>query len=99
MSNQQTVIDHLDCLVLEPKQTAKYSIIWLHGLGADGSDFAPIVPELNVQEKYKIRFVFPHAPSQPVTLNNGYIMPAWFDIYGIQKGIREDLPEFNQLIF
>ncbi len=91
MNNQQILIDNLDSLVLEPKGVAERSIIWLHGLGADGSDFEPIVPELNVQEKYKIRFIFPNAPSQPVTLNNGYIMPAWFDIYGIKKEIKEDI--------
>jgi len=55
-------------------------VIWLHGLGADGYDFAPIVPELNLPPELRIRFIFPHAPSIPVTVNGGYIMPAWFDI-------------------
>ena len=56
------------------------AIIWLHGLGADGNDFAPIVPELSLPESFGIRFVFPHAPSIPVTINNGIVMPAWYDI-------------------
>lgn len=56
------------------------AVIWLHGLGADGHDFAPIVPELNLPKSLGIRFIFPHAPAIPVTVNNGYVMPAWFDI-------------------
>ena len=56
------------------------AVIWLHGLGADGHDFAPIVPELNLPPELGIRFIFPHAPSLPVTVNGGYVMPAWFDI-------------------
>ena len=56
------------------------SIIWLHGLGANGDDFAPIVPQLNLPLDFGIRFIFPHAPSIPVTINNGYVMPAWYDI-------------------
>lgn len=75
----------LDSVVLEPKQAAERSVIWLHGLGADGHDFAPVIPQLKIQEQYKIRFIFPHAPSIPVTLNNGFIMPAWFDIYGLDE--------------
>ncbi len=57
------------------------AIIWLHGLGADGNDFAPIVPELQLPEELKVRFIFPHAPPIPVTVNGGYVMPAWFDIF------------------
>ena len=56
------------------------SIIWLHGLGADGNDFAPLVPQLPLPESFGIRFIFPHAPSIPVSINNGYVMPAWYDI-------------------
>ena len=56
------------------------SIIWLHGLGADGNDFVPVVPQLNLPADYAIRFVFPTAPSIPVTINNGFVMPAWYDI-------------------
>lgn len=56
------------------------SVIWLHGLGADGNDFAPIVPELRLPDDLKVRFIFPHAPSIPVTINGGFVMPAWYDI-------------------
>jgi phospholipase/carboxylesterase len=55
-------------------------VIWLHGLGADGNDFAPIVPELRLPARLKVRFVFPHAPMMPVTINSGYVMRAWYDI-------------------
>jgi phospholipase/carboxylesterase len=61
-----------------PHPTA--AVIWLHGLGADGNDFAALVPELDLGNCPPIRFVFPHAPSIPVTLNSGYVMPAWYDI-------------------
>ena len=59
------------------------SVIWLHGLGADGHDFEPIVPELHLPAVLPLRFIFPHAPVRPVTLNNGYPMRAWFDIVKI----------------
>ena len=64
----------------ETRPNPDATVVWLHGLGANGYDFAPIVPELNLPEELGIRFIFPHAPSQPVTVNNGYVMPAWFDI-------------------
>lgn len=70
----------LPAVEIEPKLVADAAVIWLHGLGADGHDFEPIVPELNLPEQAAIRFVFPHAPSIPVTINDGYVMPAWFDI-------------------
>ena len=63
------------------------SIIWLHGLGADGYDFAPIVQQLNLAG---VRFILPHAPEMPVTRNNGYIMPAWYDVYGLTPISHED---------
>jgi phospholipase/carboxylesterase len=61
-------------------QDVNASVIWLHGLGADGNDFAPIVPQLDLPADFGIRFIFPHAPSIPVSINNGYVMPAWYDI-------------------
>ena len=67
---------------------ATHSIIWLHGLGADGHDFEPIVNELNLQ--YAIRFIFPHAPSMPVTINNCITMPAWYDIAAVQINQQQD---------
>ncbi len=66
------------------------AVIWLHGLGADGHDFEPIVPELHLPQECAIRFIFPHAPQRPVTLNAGYIMPAWYDIYSLEFDSRED---------
>lgn len=71
----------LDCVILEPKRPARFSIVWLHGLGADGHDFEPIAAQLRL-EKLRVRFVFPHAPIRPVTVNRGAKMRAWFDAYG-----------------
>ena len=70
----------LPAIEQETRSNPDASVIWLHGLGADGHDFAPIVPELNLPTELGIRFIFPHAPAIPVTVNNGYVMPAWFDI-------------------
>lgn len=72
-----------ECVELETGAQPRTSIIWLHGLGADGHDFEPIVPELKLPSSLPVRFVFPHAPLRPVTLNNGYPMRAWFDIVKI----------------
>ncbi len=66
------------------------SVIWMHGLGADGHDFEPIVPELVQPGERALRFVFPHAPVRPVTINNGYTMRAWYDIIGIDRQSRQD---------
>jgi len=66
------------------------SVIWLHGLGADGHDFEPIVPELRLPENLGLRFVFPHAPVRPVTLNGGMSMRAWFDILTLDRGGPQD---------
>lgn len=63
------------------------SVIWLHGLGADGYDFEPIVAQLQLPN---VRFILPHAPVMPVTINNGYAMPAWYDLYGLTAGSSED---------
>lgn len=70
----------LPAIEQETRSNPDAAVIWLHGLGADGHDFAPIVPELNLPETLAVRFIFPHAPAIPVTVNNGYVMPAWFDI-------------------
>ncbi|WP_049621385.1 alpha/beta hydrolase [Frateuria defendens] len=67
-----------------------HSVIWLHGLGADGHDFAPIVPELVDPAWPALRFVFPHAPVRPVTINGGMPMRAWFDILGFGPGVPQD---------
>ncbi|WP_432470871.1 alpha/beta hydrolase [Amphritea sp. HPY] len=70
----------LPCVEVEPSQPPVASVIWLHGLGADGSDFEPVVPALQLPPELPVRFVFPNAPQQPVTVNGGYVMPAWYDI-------------------
>lgn len=74
------------------------SIIWLHGLGADGHDFEPIIPELDLSDQLRVRFVFPHAPSIPVSINGGYIMPAWYDIRNSDLGIEHDAPGIERSI-
>lgn len=80
----------LDCVVLEPGRPADASVIWLHGLGASGHDFPPIVSELGLPEDHGVRFLFPHAPSIPVTVNGGMVMPAWYDILGMDFERRVD---------
>jgi phospholipase/carboxylesterase len=66
------------------------SVIWLHGLGADGHDFEAIVPELGVADQLSLRFVFPHAPMRPVTINGGMTMRAWYDILTLERGGPQD---------
>ena len=70
----------LPCVEAEPVKPADATVIWLHGLGADGHDFAGIVPALNLPDDAAVRFIFPHAPERPVTVNNGWVMRAWYDI-------------------
>lgn len=72
--------DLLDAIEIETAPHPAVSIIWMHGLGADGSDFVPIVRELDLTGTPPIRFVFPHAPMRPVSINNGYVMRAWYDV-------------------
>ena len=72
--------DLLSHLTVETADNPDASVIWLHGLGADGNDFKPIVAELGLPESAAIRFIFPHSPSIPVTINGGMVMPAWYDI-------------------
>lgn len=81
----------LDTLCLDPALPARHSVIWLHGLGADGHDFEPIVPQLGLAERLGIRFVFPHAPYRPVTINGGYVMRAWYDIVTPEIDRKPDL--------
>ena len=70
----------LETIELQTGDHPSASIIWMHGLGADGNDFVPIVNELDLDGVCAIRFIFPHAPMQPVTINNGYVMRAWYDV-------------------
>ncbi|MFC5581406.1 alpha/beta hydrolase [Rhodanobacter terrae] len=80
----------LPAIERETASDPRYSIIWLHGLGADGNDFAPIVPELVDPAWPPLRFVFPHAPVRPVTINNGLSMRAWYDIAAFDLHARQD---------
>jgi len=95
----------LTSIEIEQNKPISNSIIWLHGLGADGSDFISIVPELHLPSSLGIRFIFPHAPIMPVTINQGFEMRAWFDIYGTTRdskidfpGIQQSVEQINQLI-
>jgi phospholipase/carboxylesterase len=82
--------EKLEAIEQETGPNPQYCVIWLHGLGADGYDFAPLVPELGLGGKPAVRFLFPHAPKRPVTINNGYVMRAWYDILGTNLARRED---------
>ncbi len=93
----------LDCVEVTTGSAPKGSVVWLHGLGADGHDFEPIVPHLDIQTP--LRFVFPHAPVRPVTLNGGMEMRAWYDILGLDRtaaqdeaGIQESAAQTHQLL-
>ena len=81
----------LPCIERETGAKPTAAVIWLHGLGADGNDFVPIVGEMRLPESLSIRFVFPHAPVRPVTLNNGFRMRAWYDIAPGDIGTRADV--------
>jgi phospholipase/carboxylesterase len=80
----------LETIQIETAPNPTVSVIWIHGLGADGSDFVPIVRELDLTGSPPIRFIFPHAPTMPVPINGGYVMRAWYDILGTDLAKRED---------
>lgn len=84
----------LERIELEPEIPATAAVIWMHGLGADGHDFEPIVPELNLPSSLAIRFIFPHAPVRPVSINNGDEMRAWYDfVPHAESGANHDIDE------
>ncbi len=88
----------LDSVEINPKAAPFATIIWLHGLGADGHDFEPIVPELRLPDTLPIRFVFPHAPKRPVTINAGMVMRAWYDVIGIPGSGGIELDDFFESV-
>jgi phospholipase/carboxylesterase len=98
----------LETIELETGPHPAATVIWMHGLGADGNDFVPIVPELRLGTAPAVRFIFPHAPMQPVTLNNGYVMRAWYDVSpgdlegnsrkADEAGVRQSQQAIEQLI-
>jgi phospholipase/carboxylesterase len=81
----------LERITIEPKTKATSCVIWLHGLGDSGAGFAPVVPHLNLPDNHAIRFIFPHAPEQAVTINNGFVMPSWYDIKNQDLHNRADM--------
>jgi phospholipase/carboxylesterase len=81
----------LERITKEPNVPATACVIWLHGLGDSGAGFAPIVPELGLPKNHSVRFVFPHAPEQPVTINQGYVMRSWYDIKSMDLHNRADM--------
>ncbi|MCC8995811.1 MAG: alpha/beta hydrolase [Nitrosomonas sp.] len=80
----------LPAIEIETAHSPEYSIIWLHGLGADGNDFVPIVNQLDLPLNKSIRFVFPHASERSISINNGYVMRAWYDILNLSFNEHED---------
>lgn len=92
MDDKNTMTTALQLVTIEPDGTHDASIIWLHGLGADGHDFEPIVPALSLPQGHGVRFVFPHAPIRPITINGGMEMRAWYDIVdqGLERSVDED---------
>ncbi len=80
--------DQLPPIEIDTAANPEFTVIWLHGLGADGSDFVPIVPELGLPAAPAVRFIFPHAPHMPVTCNGGYVMRAWYDIISLESNAR-----------
>src|SRR6266550_307965 len=86
----------LPSIELETAPNPTASVIWLHGLGADGNDFVPIVPELGLPPAAAVRFVFPHAPVRSVTINNGMRMRAWYDIAAADLNNRADITGVRQ---
>ena len=96
---------HVEQIELTTGAEPRGSVIWMHGLGADGWDFVPIVRELPLPESLRLRFIFPHAPERPVTINNGFVMRAWYDISQSdiarvpdEAGIRESQASVELLI-
>ena len=84
MASQQ-----LKTIEIETATPVSYSVIWLHGLGASGNDFVPVVPQLGLPDDVGVRFIFPNAPVRPITVNNGMTMPAWYDISSLDFDKRE----------
>jgi phospholipase/carboxylesterase len=95
----------LESITLEPPSPATACVIWMHGLGADGNDFVPMVPELGLPRDHSVRFIFPNAPTMPVTINGGYVMRAWYDIVSAdldrradETGVRKSAVAIDELI-
>jgi phospholipase/carboxylesterase len=96
MSTYSATDDDTPPIEVETGPNPSASIIWLHGLGADGSDFEPMVPELRLPHEPVLRFVFPHAPYRPVTVNGGFIMRAWADMEMTDTGFHQKTSHFHE---
>jgi phospholipase/carboxylesterase len=90
------MITTTNAIIINPPQPATASVIWLHGLGANGHDFEPIVPELPQNITRYTRFIFPHAPARPITINGGMVMPGWYDVLGMDLTVPEDEPGIRE---
>lgn len=95
----------LDAVIIEPQSSHKATVIWLHGLGDSGDGFAPVVPEINLPAELGVKFIFPHAPIQPVTINGGMAMRSWYDIKSLdldkradEQGVQQSAAAVQQLI-
>ena len=96
----------LDSIEVETAEHCEYCVIWLHGLGASGHDFEPVVPELGLLERPGVRFIFPHAPVRPISVNGGAAMRGWYDINSLDfgnrqqdtEGVRDSAAHINALI-
>ena len=90
-------MNYLPCVEVQsnPQADVVGSVIWLHGLGSDGNDFVPVVREFHLPAMLNLRFVFPHAPSLPITVNNGYVMPAWYDIFELTLDRKIDVAQLR----
>ncbi|HHJ16991.1 MAG TPA: alpha/beta fold hydrolase [Gammaproteobacteria bacterium] len=86
----------LEMLEIEPREPARCAVIWLHGLGASGDDFVPLIQQWGLADELGVRFVLPHAPHRPVTLNGGMVMRAWYDLYDLGFGRGEDSAGIGQ---
>ena len=100
-----TTTDLLPTVEFETGNQPSRTVLWMHGLGADGNDFVPIVRELNLPPSIPVRFIFPHAPMRPVTVNGGFVMRAWYDVansdlsqYEDETGLRNSQQAIEALI-
>ncbi len=105
INNPMSEIDTiLDAIIIETQEKPDAAVIWLHGLGADGNDFVPIIDQLQLPSNLAIRFIFPNAPMRPITINQGYQMPGWYDISSLsiveqedETGIKESSATLKQI--
>ena len=91
--------NYLDAVIVEHNPSQKQidkAVIWLHGLGASGHDFEPVVPQLGLADDMAVRFIFPHAPNRPVTINGGMVMPAWYDILEMSLERKVDVTQIEE---